>query len=110
MGMLKHQPFCKNPKVQDRVNLYQINPDWFLPGRNLTVANCPDKCSLLIIKLTPRRKSLHRRRVKLTHHTTLFTPVSTTLAVYQDHVENLENKSEFPQTLYLILQISTTSN
>lgn len=57
MGMLKHLPFCKNPKVQDRVNLYQTNPGWLLPVRSLTVANYLDKNSPLIIKLTPRRKS-----------------------------------------------------
>lgn len=57
MDMLNHLPFCKNPKLQDRVNHQHINPNCLLPVRSLTVARHPDESSLLIINLTPRRKS-----------------------------------------------------
>lgn len=109
--MLKTPALCKNRKVQDRVNLHQINPGWFLPVRSLTVINYPDKSSLLI-KLTPRRKSDTGGELNQSTTHTVYTSHCTTGYVSGSPRELWKHtsKSKLTQTLYMIPQINATSN
>lgn len=114
MEMLKHLPFCKNPKVQNRVNLHQIIPGWFLPVRKSDSYQLAWWEQPANHQADSKEEVRHRRKVKPLHHTTLMYSTSNRNAGYlSESPRELWKhtiKSELSQTLYAIPHISTTSN